>query len=79
MENLQAGNVTRQPQATESPLSQRNSSEPPGGREAVSESRPQMSAQERAGARYGLLTAQLTPHRPHPRHVPSSHTERNIS
>ena len=57
MENLQAGNVTRQPQATESPLSQRNSSEPPGGREAVSESRPQMSAQERAGARYGLLTA----------------------
>lgn len=47
------GNVTRQPQATERPLFQRNSSEPPGGREAVSESRPQMSAQERAGALKG--------------------------
>lgn len=34
-------------------LFQRNSSEPPGGREAVSESRPQMSAQERAGALKG--------------------------
>lgn len=48
METLQAGNVMRHPQATERPVSQRDSSEPPGGREGVSESRPQVNAQERA-------------------------------
>lgn len=48
--NLTSGSLTYHPRVTGRPLSQRDGSKAPGGREGVPDPRPQMSARETAGA-----------------------------